>query len=220
MKFKTLQFLFLISLGFLASFKPGELTIARLQYSGGGDWYANPTSLPNLAAFASKQLGIKISSEIATVKAESSEIFNYPFIHMTGHGNVVFSNDEIANLRSYLMGGGFLHIDDNYGMDPYVRLELSKIFPSKELIELPNDHPIYRQKFTFKNGVPKVHEHDGKNAQALAILEKGRVLVLYTYECDLGDGWEDQDVHNDPESVRLEALKMGANMLQYAFTAN
>lgn len=204
----------------LQSFKENEIKIARLKYNGGGDWYANPTSLSNLIAFTNQNLGTNIARDEETVSAGSEEIFNYPFVHMTGHGNVVLSDTEAENLRLYLLSGGFLHIDDNYGMDPYVRLMLKKVFPEKELIELPFTHEIYHQKYDFNSGLPKIHEHDGNAPQGLAILHEGRVLVYYTMECDLGDGWEDEDVHNDPENIRLMALMMGSNLLQYAFTEN
>ena len=204
----------------LQSFKENEIKIARLKYNGGGDWYANPTSLSNLIAFTNQNLGTNIARDEETVSAGSEEIFNYPFVHMTGHGNVVLSDTEAENLRLYLLSGGFLHIDDNYGMDPYVRLMLKKVFPEKELIELPFTHELYHQKYDFNSGLPKIHEHDGNAPQGLAILHEGRVLVYYTMECDLGDGWEDEDVHNDPENIRLMALMMGSNLLQYAFTEN
>jgi hypothetical protein len=194
-----------------------SLQIALLKYSGGGDWYANPTSLPNLVEFCNKNLNTSIDPNIATVDVGDPDIFNYPFIHMTGHGNVVFSNDEAQNLRSYLLGGGFLHIDDNYGMDKFIRTEIQKVFPNNEFVQLPNNHPLFKQKYNF-NGLPKIHEHDGKPAQAFGIIHQGRLVCLYTYETDLGDGWEDQAVHNDPEDKRQEALKMGANIIQYAFT--
>jgi hypothetical protein len=192
--------------------------IALLQYNGGGDWYANPTSLPNLITYCNQQTGMHINPEPATVEVGSKDIFNYPFVHMTGHGNVVFSADEAENLRMYLMSGGFLHVDDNYGMDPYVRQAMKEVFPDQEFVELPFSHPIFRQAFTFPNGLPKIHEHEGKPAQAFGLFHQGRLVVLYTYECDLGDGWEDPDVHNDPEPVRQKALQMGANILQFVFT--
>jgi len=196
------------------------IKIARLKYSGGGDWYANPTALPNLIAFANKNLGSDIAPNEEVVTAGSEEIFNYPFIHMTGHGNVILTDGEAENLRNYLLAGGFLHIDDNYGMDPFVRLIMKKVFPEKDLVELPYSHEIYHQKFDFKNGPPKIHEHDGNPPTGYAIMHEGRVLVYYTYESDLGDGWEDEEVHSDPLAIRLMALKMGANILQYAFTKN
>ena len=194
-----------------------SLKIALLKYNGGGDWYANPTALPNLAEFCNIELGTSIDKEYATVEVGSAEIFNYPFIHMTGHGNVVFSDSEAENLRNYLIGGGFLHIDDNYGMDPYVRAAMKKVFPDKQLMELPWEHEIYHQKFEFKKGLPKIHKHDDNPPQGFGILWEGRLVVFYTYECDLGDGWEDRDVHKDPEEVRQQALKMGANIVQFAF---
>ena len=193
--------------------------IALLKYNGGGDWYANPTSLPNLVKFCNKNLGTNISPDIETVDVGDPAIFNYPFVHMTGHGNVVFSTDEAQNLRNYLLGGGFLHIDDNYGMDMYIRTEIKKIFPNNELVELPSTHEIFNQKYKFPKGLPKIHEHDDKKSQAFGIIHDGRLICLYTYECDLGDGWEDPEVHGDTPEKRMEALKMGANIIQYAFTA-
>jgi len=206
-----------LSMLFICGSNP-TITIALLKYNGGGDWYANPTSLPNLIKFCNKELGTNILSENATVEPGSAEIFNYPFVHMTGHGNVIFSAQEAQNLRNYLIGGGFLHIDDNYGLDKFIRPQIKKIFPEIELVELPFNFPIYHQKFDFPNGLPKIHEHDGKPAQGFGIIYKGRLVLFYSYECDLGDGWEDQDVHKDSEATRLKALKMGANLIQYVFT--
>lgn len=191
--------------------------IAILKYNGGGDWYANPTALPNLIQFCNDNIGTEISEKPKTVEVGSSAIYQYPFLHMTGHGNIFFSREEASNLRTYLLSGGFLHIDDNYGMEPYLRKELPKVFPDKELIELPGDHPIFTQKFNFPEGLPKIHEHDGKRPQAFGIFHENRLLLLFTYECDLGDGWEDPAVHNDPEDVRQKALQMGANIIQFAF---
>jgi hypothetical protein len=190
--------------------------LAVLKYSGGGDYYANPTALPNLIEFCNQNLNTSISTEAPYVEVGSSDLFNYPFVHMTGHGNVVFSISEAENLRAYLLGGGFLHIDDNYGMNEFIRPELKKVFPNHDLVELPFDHELFHQKFDF-NGLPKIHEHDGKRAQAFAIIDNGRVVCLYTYETDLSDGWENEEVHNDSQSKRSEALKMGANILMYAF---
>jgi hypothetical protein len=198
------------------AFSQGTFQLAVLKYNGGGDYYANPTSVPNLIEFCNKELGTKISKDVPYVEAGSKDIYLYPFVHMTGHGNVVFSKAEAENLRNYLLAGGFLYIDDNYGMDPYVRAEIKKIFPNNKLVELPNDHPVYRQKYNFSR-LPKIHEHDGKPAQAFGIFEKGRLVLLYTYETDLGDGWEDQPVHNDPPDKRKQALQMGANILMYVF---
>jgi len=195
-----------------------NLKIAKLKYQGGGDWYANKTALPNLIEFCNQQLNMNLAAEEDVVDVGSQEIFYYPYIYMTGHGNVVFSDQQAENLRNYLIAGGFLHIDDNYGMDPFVRLEMKKVFPALDFVELPFDHPIYRQKFTFKNGLPKIHEHDGKPPQGLGILYQGRLLCFYSYESDLGNGWEDRSVYNDPEAVRQQALKMGANILSFCFT--
>ena len=193
------------------------LKMGLLKYSGGGDWYANPTSLPNLAKFCNDNLGTNFDPDFGTVEAGSAELFNYPFVHMTGHGNVVFSDAEAENLRNYLIGGGFLHIDDNYGMDPFIRPAMKKIFPELEFIELPFQHLIYHQKFEFKNGLPKIHKHDDKPPQGFGLFWEGRLVCFYSYECDLGDGWEDRSVHNDPEEKRQLALKMGANLVQYVF---
>lgn len=193
------------------------LQMALLKYNGGGDWYSNPTALPNLAKFCNENLGTDFIDDYATVEVGSAELFNHPFVHMTGHGNVVFSSAEAENLRTYLMGGGFLHIDDNFGMDPFVRVAMKEVFPDLEFIELPFEHEIYRQGFEFKNGLPKIHEHEGKSPQGFGIVYEGKVVCFYSYESDLGDGWEDQDVHKDPEDVRRKALQMGANIVRYAF---
>lgn len=193
-----------------------QMHFGLLKYNGGGDWYANPTSLPNLARFCNQQLNMNLNPEYQEVDPGSIDIFNLPFIHMTGHGNVYFSEQEARNLREYLLSGGFLHIDDNYGMDKYVRREIKKIFPDKSLVELPFKHPIYHQKYDFKEGLPKIHRHDGKPPQGFAIIQDGRVVLFYTYECDLGDGWEDTSVHNDSPEKHMEALKMGVNIVQYA----
>ena len=193
-----------------------NLSLAVLKYNGGGDYYANPTALPNLIKYCNKSLGTKINEDPPYVEVGSKDLFQYPFIHMTGHGNVVFSKFEAENLRMYLEAGGFLHIDDNYGMDQFIRIELKKIFPNQDLVELPSSHPIFNQKFKLP-GLPKIHEHDGKRAQAFGLFSNGRLVCLYTYETDLSDGWEDQSVHNDPGSKRQEALQMGANIINYAF---
>lgn len=199
-------------------FAQQDTQIALLKYRGGGDWYANPTSLRNLVAFCNEQLGTNISTEVATIEPSDLAIINYPFVHMTGHGNVIFDAQEAENMRNYLIGGGFLHIDDNYGIDPYVRPQMKKVFPELDFVELPANHPIFNQRFNFPNGIPKIHEHDGKPAQAFGLIYDGRLVCLYTYECDLGDGWEDPSVHNDSEETRLKALKMGANLIQFVFT--
>ncbi len=191
--------------------------IALMKYQGGGDWYANPTSLKNLIKFCNDNIGTSIDPKPATVTPGSSDIFQYPFIHMTGHGNVYFSDEEAENLRKYLFSGGFLHIDDNYGMNKYIRKALKKVFPNKELQELPASFPIFSSAFNFPAGLPKIHEHDGLPPQAFGLFEKGRLILVFTYESDLGDGWEDPEVHHDPEEVRLKALKMGANLVKYVF---
>lgn len=191
--------------------------IAILQYKGGGDWYSNPTALPNLIRFCNQNINTAINAKPKTVKPESVDIFQYPYIHMTGHGNVFFTDVDAQNLRKYLLSGGFLHIDDNYGMEPYIRKELVKVFPDKELVELPVTHPIFSSKYNFPQGLPKIHEHDGNRPQALGIIHENRLILLFTFESDLGDGWENPEVHNDPEEVRSKALKMGANIIKYAF---
>lgn len=191
--------------------------IALLKYSGGGDWYANPTSLPNLVKFCNLNINTRINQKVPTVEPSSPDLFSYPFVHMTGHGNVVFSDSDVLNLRNYLVSGGFLHIDDNYGMDEYIRKEIKKIFPNNPLAELPATHPVFQKPFAFPGGIPKIHEHDGKRPQAFGIFIDGRLVLLYTYETDLGDGWEDPEVHNDPAAVREKALRMGANLISYIF---
>ncbi len=191
--------------------------VAMLKYKGGGDWYSNPTALPNLVKYCNDHIGTNLNETIETVEAGSVDIFQFPFLHMTGHGNVFFSDDDATNLRNYLISGGFLHIDDNYGMEPYITKALKRVFPDNELIEIPKTHPIFNTVYRFPNGLPKIHEHDGKAPQAFGIFYKSRLLLLFTYETDLSDGWEDAEVHNDPEDVREKALKMGANIVKYAF---
>ncbi|MBF9253818.1 DUF4159 domain-containing protein [Pontibacter sp. 172403-2] len=192
--------------------------IAKLKYNGGGDWYANKTSLPNLIQFCNRNLNMNIAPEEDVVEVGSPELFSYPFVHMTGHGNVVFSDAEAQNLRNYLLSGGFLHIDDNYGLDKFIRREMKKVFPEHEFVELPFDHPIYKQKYTFTNGLPKIHEHDGKPPQGFGIIHEGRLVCFYTYETDLGNGWEDHEVYNDPIEKHEQALQMGANLLAFVLT--
>jgi hypothetical protein len=191
--------------------------IALIKYNGGGDWYANPTSLPNLIKYCNSNINTTIKSKPATVDPGSPDLFNYPFVHMTGHGNVIFNDAEVTNLQKYLSSGGFLHIDDNYGLDQYIRKEIKKIFPNTILIEIPANHQIFQKPFVFANGLPKIHEHDGKRPQAFGIFIENRLVLLYTYECDLGDGWEDAEVNNDPREIREKALKMGANIINYIF---
>ncbi len=196
-----------------------QMKIAKLRYGGGGDWYANKTALPNLIKFSNAQLSMNLAAEEDAVDVGSRDLFSYPYVYMTGHGNVVFTPAEAENLRNYLVGGGFLHVDDNYGLDKFIRLELKKVFPELELVELPFDHPIFHQKFDFPKGLPKIHEHEGKPAQGFGLIYDGRLVLFYSYECDLGNGWEDQRIHNNPEAKRLEALQMGANILSFVFTA-
>ncbi|MBY0245109.1 MAG: DUF4159 domain-containing protein [Sphingobacteriaceae bacterium] len=193
--------------------------LARLKYSGGGDWYGNRTALPNLIAFCNQNLGTNFSPNEATVDAGSAEIFNYPFIYLTGHGNVTFNEQEALNLRKYLSGGGFLHIDDNYGLDKFVRPQMKKVFPELNFVELPTSHAIYNQKFKFADGLPKIHAHDGKPARGYALIWKGKVVCFYSFETDLGNGWEDFGTYpSDTQETRTKALKMGANLIQYALT--
>lgn len=192
-------------------------TLAVLKYDGGGDWYSNPTALKNLIQFSNTHGATKLKLKPEVVHPEDPALFSYPFIHMTGHGNVVFSDDALKNLNTYLIGGGFLHIDDNYGMKPYVLPQLKKLFPSKVLKEVPSDHPIFNLIFEFPDGLPKIHEHDGLAPQAMGIFHENRLILLCTFESDLSDGWEDQSVHKDPEDIRLKALQMGANIIKYAF---
>jgi len=194
--------------------------IGVLKYKGGGDWYANPTSLTNLIEFCNKELKTNIDPQYDEIDISSPELFNYPFVHLTGHGNVVFNSQEVNNLRNYLLAGGFLHISDNYGLDVFIRKEINKVFPTLNFVELPTDHPIYHQKYHFNEGLPKIHEHDNNSPIGLGLIYEGRLLCFYDHECDLGDGWEDQDVHNDSEETRLKALKMGANILQFVLLGN
>lgn len=191
--------------------------IALVKYNGGGDWYANPTSLPNLIDFCNKTIGTKINKKPATISLSSPELLSFPYIHLTGHGNVVFTPNEVENLRKYLLSGGFLHIDDNYGLDQYIHKEIKKVFPNDQLVELPVSHQIFQKPNAFPAGLPKIHEHDGKRPQAFAIIKNDRIVMLYTYECDLGDGWEDLEVNNNPIEIHTKALKMGANIIHYIF---
>jgi hypothetical protein len=212
MKNKLLLLIFLLANSFLFS---QEIAVAK--YSGGGDWYANPTALPNLVTFCNQNINTKISPKINTVEVGNADIFSYPFIHMTGHGNVVFSPNDIQNLKNYLTSGGFLHIDDNYGMDEFIRKEIKKIFPNEELKEIPVSHIIFQKPYNFPQGLPKIHEHDNQRPQAFGIFIENRLVLLYTFQSDLGDGWEDAEIHNDPISIREKALKMGANIISYVF---
>ena len=211
-KINYISFFLFITLGNL-----NAQNLAVLQYEGGGDWYSNPTALKNLIQFCNAEINTKMNLEPQTVPADNTEIFEYPMLHMTGHGNVYFSKETLQNLRTYLLGGGFLHIDDNYGMKPFILPQIKNMFPNMELTEVPLSHPIYNIHFKFPKGLPKIHEHDGLAPKAMGIFHKNKLVLLFTYESDLGDGWEDSEVHNDPEAVRLKALKMGANIVKYAF---
>ncbi|MGV6845196.1 MAG: DUF4159 domain-containing protein [Lutibacter sp.] len=191
--------------------------IGILKYNGGGDWYANPTSVPDLINFCNKNINTRLNKNPTPVEVGSSTIFNYPIVFMTGHGNVLFSEQEAANLRAYLISGGFLEISDNYGLNKYIRREMKKVFPKLDFIELPNTHPIYHQTFSFKNGLPKIHEHDGLPAQGFGLFYKNRMVCFFDYQSDLSDGWENKEVHHDPEEIRLKALQMGANIIEYVF---
>ncbi len=214
MKFTIL----LLLIVFINVFSQAQTTrIGLLKYGGGGDWYADPTALPNLIEFCNLQMNTNIHPEPSNVEVGSQELFNFPFVHMTGHGNVVFSENEAFNLKTYLEAGGFLHVDDNYGLDEFFRREIKKVFPDKELIELPASHPIFHQKYSFSKGLPKIHEHDNKPPQAFGIFIEDRMVCLYTYESDISDGWEDEAVHNNPPELREIALKMGANIISFVF---
>lgn len=217
-KFIKYSLYIIFSITLLSFTQSGSVKIAKLKYNGGGDWYANKTSLPNLIKFCNDNLKLAIFPEEDIVEVGSKDLFNYPLIHLTGHGNIVFNKQETENLRNYLIAGGFLHADDNYGLDKFFRREMKKVFPELEFVELPWSHPIYHQKFDFNKGLPKIHEHDGKQSQGFGLIYKGRLVCFYSYECDLGNGWEDQDIYNDPEATRQQALKMGANIMQFAFT--
>ena len=207
----------ILILMFFMSTKLFSQDIAVIQYIGGGDWYANPTALPNLIKFCNDNINTTINKKPKVVSPSSVDLFDYPFVHMTGHGNVYFTDDDAKNLRDYLLSGGFLHIDDNYGMDEYLRKELVKVFPDKKLEEISKNHPLFNKPFPFPSGLPKIHEHNRNRPQAFAIYVEERIVLLYTYESDLGDGWENSEIHNDPQEIRLKALQMGANIINYAF---
>ncbi len=206
-------------IAFLLLFSVASISqeIAILKYGGGGDWYANPTSVPNLIKYCNQNIKTKIKSKPATVEPSSPDLYSYPMVHVTGHGNVVFSATDQENLRKYLLAGGFMHIDDNYGMNQYIRAEIKKLFPQNDLIEMPATHQIFQKPFAFPAGLPKIHEHDNKRPQAFGLFINGRLALLYTYETDLGDGWEDAEVNNDPKEIREKALKMGANIVNFVF---
>ena len=211
------RLIFFIGFSIFTSLQFFGQEVAILKYDGGGDWYANPTSVPNLIRFSNENAHTVISEKPKTVTTDSPEIFNYPILFMTGHGNVFFDDNAVENLRSYLTSGGFLHVSDNYGIDVYIRREMKKIFPDLEFQEVPYNHPIYHQIYNFDQ-LPKIHEHDGKPAQGFGIFYQGRLVVFYDYQCDLSDGWEDPEMHHDPQEIREKALKMGTNIITYAFT--
>ncbi len=224
LKYMKQKLLTLFTLGALcvtASFRPpSHYEVALMKYQGGGDWYSNSSALYNLIDFCNRELGTDIDPNYEVVEAGSPELLNYPFVHMTGHGNVEWNGAERDNIRLWLRAGGFLHIDDNYGMDPYIRPQLNELFPESDLIEIAADHPIFKGPYLLEEGLPKIHEHDGGSPQAFGIFLGGRLVVLYTFESDLGDGWEDPEVHNDPPSIRTKALQMGANIIHYAFNGS
>ena len=218
MKIRTITLIkILIILSFLPLFGQ-NFTIARIHYSGGGDWYSDPSSLPNLLKFLGENTQISVEDEEVRLRPTDQKFFNYPYLYLTGHGNIRFSEEEITRVRETLLRGAFLHADDNYGMDASFREEIKRVFPNKDFVELPFDHPVFHVFYDFQNGLPKVHEHDGNPPQALGVFDDDRLMILYTFECDLGDGWEDPEVHNDPEEIRLKALQMGVNIIYYAMT--
>ena len=218
MKIIPFKLLILIIIFSWSSFaQNSSYKIGLLKYNGGGDWYANPTALSNLILYCNQELGTNIDPVYDEVSVSDQSIYNYPLVHLTGHGNIVLTSQEAKNLRNYLIAGGFLHISDNYGLDPFIRKEIKKVFPEIDFVELPYDHPIYHQKFEFKDGLPKIHQHDEKPPVGLGLIFKGRLVCFYDYECDLGDGWEDQEVHNDSDEARTKALQMGANIIAYSF---
>jgi hypothetical protein len=196
----------------------GSFEIARVQYRGGGDWYNDPSSLSNLIGYVNRQVPISINSDYKDVALGSSDIHNYPFLYLTGHGTITANNSEVGNLRKYLENGGFLYVDDDYGLDKHIRDLISRVFPDEEFIELPFNHPIYNQVFPFENGLPKIHEHDNQAPRGYGLFYEGKLVMFYTFESNLGDGWADAEVHNNPPEKRDEALKMGVNILVYALT--
>jgi Domain of unknown function (DUF4159) len=198
------------------SVQPRSLTIAQLQYDGGGDWYANPTALPNLLRTIRERTGLHVTDRPARTRLTDPNLRTYPFLYMTGHGNVLFSDEEVRLLRQYLLDGGFLHVDDNYGLDESFRREIRRVFPDRELQELPATHPVFHVHYPFPHGLPKVHRHEGKPPQAFGIFEKGRLMLFYSYESDLGNGWEDAEKYNNPPEVREAALRFGVNLFLYA----
>ena len=195
-----------------------EFSIARVNYGGGGDWYCDPSSIPNLLSYLTKNTSIKAAHDEYRIKLTTKELRGQPYLYMTGHGNIRFTNEEIIQLREYLMGGGFLHTDDNYGLNTSFRREMKRVFPDRDFVELPHDHAVFHSFFDMPNGLPKIHEHDGKPPQLFALYNEDRIMVIYSYESDLGDGWEDEEVHNDPSELRVAALQMGVNIIYFALT--
>ena len=212
------RFFTLMILCLIGTLQAQTFTIARVHYSGGGDWYSDPSSLPNLLTYVKENTSVSIDPEEVRIKLTDDNANQYPYLYLTGHGNIRFTDSEVIALRSILMNGGFLHADDNYGMDASFRREIKRVFPNKDLIHLPHDHPVFHIYYSLPKGLPKVHEHDNKPPQALALFEDKRMILLYTYESDLGDGWEDASVHQDPWPVREAALKMGVNIVYFALT--
>jgi len=215
---RLILFLILPLYSFIGFGQSYTYKIGLLKYNGGGDWYANPTALTNLIEFSNKEIGTNINPSYDEVEIGSNLLYNYPFVHLTGHGNIVLNQQEVNNLRNYLIAGGFLHISDNYGLDPFIRKEIKKIFPELDFVELPYSHAIYHQKFDFNEGLPKIHQHDENPSVGFGIIYEGRLVCFYDYECDLSDGWEDSDVHSDSEETRTKALQMGSNILSYTFS--
>ena len=195
-----------------------EFSIARINYGGGGDWYCDPSSIPNLLSYLTKNTSIKAAHDEYRIKLTTKELRGHPYLYMTGHGNIRFTNEEIIQLREYLMGGGFLHTDDNYGLNTSFRREMKRVFPDRDFVELPHDHAVFHSYFDMPSGLPKIHEHDGKPPQLFALYNEDRIMVIYSYESDLGDGWEDEEVHNDPSELRVAALQMGVNIIYFALT--
>ena len=195
-----------------------EFSIARVNYGGGGDWYCDPSSIPNILNYLTKNTSIKADHNEYRIKLTTKELRGHPYLYMTGHGNIRFTDEEIIQLREYLMGGGFLHTDDNYGLNTSFRREMKRVFPDRDFIELPHDHAVFHSYFDMPNGLPKIHEHDGKPPQLFALYNEDRIMVIYSYESDLGDGWEDEEVHNNPPELRVAALQMGVNIIYFALT--
>lgn len=208
----------LVSSIILSQAQNNSLKIALLKYNGGGDWYSVVDALENLVKFTNQNLNTGFSVDYATVDVGSAEVFNYPLLFLTGHGNIILSDQEAENLRNYMLAGGFLFIDDDFGIDPFIRPVLKKIFPQSDLKEVPFNHPIYHQKYDFPRGLPKVHKHNDKPTQGFGIFNQGRMVCFYSFESNISDGWESPEVHKDDPAIRQAALKMGANIIQFAFT--